>query len=158
YLIVYCSWFSVVFFFFSSRRRHTRFSRDWSSDVCSSDLAEVGEAEIDGDAAAPLLGKAVGVDAGERSNERGLAVVDVTGRAEDEVGHQRLSSASTRNGSERSVAPSATWRVMKRCSSAQWAAGRSISTALPCVRQASTRRAAAGTTRPEPRTGPGRAH
>src|SRR5690606_39540051 len=24
-------------FFFSSRRRHTRFSRDWSSDVCSSD-------------------------------------------------------------------------------------------------------------------------
>src|SRR5690606_40173791 len=27
-------------FFFSSRRRHTRFSRDWSSDVCSSDLAD----------------------------------------------------------------------------------------------------------------------
>src|SRR5690606_41061791 len=27
-------------FFFSSRRRHTRFSRDWSSDVCSSDLDE----------------------------------------------------------------------------------------------------------------------
>src|SRR5690606_40381007 len=32
------------FFFFSSRRRHTRFSRDWSSDVCSSDLAVVAEA------------------------------------------------------------------------------------------------------------------
>src|SRR2546422_10746669 len=28
----------VLFFFFSSRRRHTRCSRDWSSDVCSSDL------------------------------------------------------------------------------------------------------------------------
>src|SRR5690606_41201764 len=28
----------AFFFFFSSRRRHTRFSRDWSSDVCSSDL------------------------------------------------------------------------------------------------------------------------
>src|SRR5690606_39922840 len=28
-------------FFFSSRRRHTRFSRDWSSDVCSSDLIGV---------------------------------------------------------------------------------------------------------------------
>src|SRR5690606_40042392 len=27
--------------FFSSRRRHTRFSRDWSSDVCSSDLVEL---------------------------------------------------------------------------------------------------------------------
>ena len=26
------------YFFFSSRRRHTRCSRDWSSDVCSSDL------------------------------------------------------------------------------------------------------------------------
>src|SRR5216684_7624082 len=28
----------IFFFFFSSRRRHTRCSRDWSSDVCSSDL------------------------------------------------------------------------------------------------------------------------
>src|SRR6266704_4239579 len=27
-----------IFFFFSSRRRHTRSKRDWSSDVCSSDL------------------------------------------------------------------------------------------------------------------------
>src|SRR2546429_4545606 len=32
-----------VFFFFSSRRRHTRCSHDWSSDVCSSDL-EAGRA------------------------------------------------------------------------------------------------------------------
>src|SRR5687768_18099221 len=29
---------AFFFFFFSSRRRHTRCSRDWSSDVCSSDL------------------------------------------------------------------------------------------------------------------------
>src|SRR5204862_3632462 len=29
---------AVVVFFFSSRRRHTRSLRDWSSDVCSSDL------------------------------------------------------------------------------------------------------------------------
>src|SRR5690606_7088281 len=28
----------LMLFFFSSRRRHTSFSRDWSSDVCSSDL------------------------------------------------------------------------------------------------------------------------
>src|SRR5438445_6477435 len=28
----------VFYFFFSSRRRHTRYWRDWSSDVCSSDL------------------------------------------------------------------------------------------------------------------------
>src|SRR2546422_3091131 len=31
------------YFFFSSRRRHTRCSRDWSSDVCSSDLELVNE-------------------------------------------------------------------------------------------------------------------
>src|SRR5216684_8368233 len=31
-----------LFFFFSSRRRHTRCSRDWSSDVCSSDLRAPG--------------------------------------------------------------------------------------------------------------------
>src|SRR2546430_7266332 len=29
---------AISFFFFSSRRRHTRFDCDWSSDVCSSDL------------------------------------------------------------------------------------------------------------------------
>src|SRR5690606_41068829 len=29
---------AIYFILFSSRRRHTRFSRDWSSDVCSSDL------------------------------------------------------------------------------------------------------------------------
>src|SRR2546429_1155281 len=31
---------SVIYVFFSSRRRHTRCSRDWSSDVCSSDLGD----------------------------------------------------------------------------------------------------------------------
>src|SRR2546430_15140235 len=31
-----------VYFFFSSRRRHTRFDCDWSSDVCSSDLVAEG--------------------------------------------------------------------------------------------------------------------
>src|SRR5687768_17912097 len=34
-----------VFFFFSSRRRHTRCSRDWSSDVCSSDLQHLDVVE-----------------------------------------------------------------------------------------------------------------
>src|SRR3989440_5010085 len=31
----------LFFFFFSSRRRHTRSDRDWSSDVCSSDLRKI---------------------------------------------------------------------------------------------------------------------
>src|SRR5699024_11229379 len=35
--------FLFFFFFFSSRRRHTRSKRDWSSDVCSSDLAETSQ-------------------------------------------------------------------------------------------------------------------
>src|SRR5690349_22935217 len=34
----------MFLFFFSSRRRHTRSLRDWSSDVCSSDLAEALDA------------------------------------------------------------------------------------------------------------------
>src|SRR3712207_8361469 len=36
-VVIYISVF--IFFFFSSRRRHTRYWRDWSSDVCSSDLS-----------------------------------------------------------------------------------------------------------------------
>src|SRR5207245_6674506 len=39
-----CCFVDFFFFFFSSRRRHTRCYRDWSSDVCSSDLSEVAEA------------------------------------------------------------------------------------------------------------------
>src|ERR1022692_2889224 len=35
----------VLFFFFSSRRRHTRLQGDWSSDVCSSDLSVRGESK-----------------------------------------------------------------------------------------------------------------
>src|SRR5690606_40133289 len=43
------------FFFFSSRRRHTRFSRDWSSDVCSSDLGALVPAAVMSIAAAALF-------------------------------------------------------------------------------------------------------
>src|SRR5260370_616357 len=35
-----------LFFFFSSRRRHTRFKCDWSSDVCSSDLLVAGNVDV----------------------------------------------------------------------------------------------------------------
>src|SRR6266487_7111844 len=37
----------MVFFFFSSRRRHTRWTGDWSSDVCSSDLGPTARREMD---------------------------------------------------------------------------------------------------------------
>src|SRR6266403_4818417 len=36
----------ICFFFFSSRRRHTRSLRDWSSDVCSSDLGSIGQSRL----------------------------------------------------------------------------------------------------------------
>src|SRR5438874_7127624 len=36
----------MLMFFFSSRRRHTRSLRDWSSDVCSSDLSKVTVLEM----------------------------------------------------------------------------------------------------------------
>src|SRR5699024_9670606 len=39
-------------FFFSSRRRHTRSKRDWSSDVCSSDLVKSAQANLDSATAA----------------------------------------------------------------------------------------------------------
>src|SRR2546429_6688787 len=42
-LILTCT---TRFFFFSSRRRHTICSRDWSSDVCSSDLALENENRV----------------------------------------------------------------------------------------------------------------
>src|SRR6266542_5403413 len=42
----------LVYFFFSSRRRHTRCYRDWSSDVCSSDLLEAVRELSDRDGAA----------------------------------------------------------------------------------------------------------
>ena len=47
----------------------------------------VGEAEIDGDAAAFFFGEAVGVDAGEGLDQRGFAVVDVAGGADDDGFH-----------------------------------------------------------------------
>src|SRR2546421_9610008 len=57
-----CDLFTLrgTFFFFSSRRRHTRSDRDWSSDVCSSDLDDV-----------------------ERSTADGLQPLEAVGRADD---------------------------------------------------------------------------
>ena len=45
-----------------------------------------GEAEVDGNAAGLFLGEAVGIGAGERGDQRALAVIDVTGGGEDVAG------------------------------------------------------------------------
>src|SRR5207253_6278897 len=76
---------SPMVFFFSSRRRHTRWPRDWSSDVCSSDLGhevlvhellERGEEPVEVHA----QGRGGLVEAGNRGH---LAVVECGG---DEAG------------------------------------------------------------------------
>src|SRR5690606_39436874 len=51
-LLCFSLFIFLAFFFFSSRRRHTSFSRDWSSDVCSSDLVIYPPLE-----SAPLVGR-----------------------------------------------------------------------------------------------------
>src|SRR5215467_8005688 len=45
-----------LFFFFSSRRRHTRLQGDWSSDVCSSDLVAGNRAHVSRPIARPGVG------------------------------------------------------------------------------------------------------
>src|SRR5215212_9805467 len=53
------SWIQLVVFFISSRRRHTRCLRDWSSDVCSSDLTRRGNGGArEGAAGRPAAGPA----------------------------------------------------------------------------------------------------
>src|SRR5690606_40077203 len=59
------------FFFFSSRRRHTRFSRDWSSDVCSSDLTIARKFGIFGLLTASAIGLAA-CQSGMNSEDRAL--------------------------------------------------------------------------------------
>src|SRR5690625_7928437 len=69
-----------MFFFFSSRRRHTRWRRDWSSDVCSSDLPHWGTDPCPGDpeAVEVLAGRLQ--DYGERA---GLVSAFFEGASED---------------------------------------------------------------------------
>src|SRR5256886_1164101 len=70
-----------VIFFFSSRRRHTRFDCDWSSDVCSSDLSS--EYEIYGHSFLATI---------QKSDQRfigqcGLLTQEVDGQPEVELGY-----------------------------------------------------------------------
>src|SRR2546421_10875854 len=76
---------ALCFFFFSSRRRHTRSDRDWSSDVCSSDLANVGypivEAAPDGTfEITKHPGTGGGVRVGGGGGEKGFGVGEPPGK------------------------------------------------------------------------------
>src|SRR5437870_11523779 len=63
-------------FFFSSRRRHTRWPRDWSSDVCSSDLPETsaGSLTVSGSSSNPTLVPNSGIVFGGSGSSRTVTV------------------------------------------------------------------------------------
>src|SRR2546429_6440190 len=69
---------SVCFFFFSSRRRHTRCSRDWSSDVCSSDLLAADLTHV---AAASKV--RIEIDADRIPRFEGVTPVEAAGAGEE---------------------------------------------------------------------------
>src|SRR5690606_40556623 len=72
----------VLSFFFSSRRRHTRFSRDWSSDVCSSDL----DPHAAFSASVPYLAQAGLVLSGWQLGRAALAARRLLGHADTDRG------------------------------------------------------------------------
>src|SRR6266513_6424771 len=78
-----------LYFFFSSRRRHTRSKRDWSSDVCSSDLPDEGDRTVLDRIPQPCLRCEVrGIHLGEVGPVKG-------DRRQDGV-HQRAERAAAR--------------------------------------------------------------
>src|SRR2546429_6426779 len=85
-----------AFFFFSSRRRHTRCSRDWSSDVCSSDLRF--EKLANSFASCLLLPAECVLSAfAERLNERKISYADLVEIAREfDVSTEEIGRASCR--------------------------------------------------------------
>src|SRR5438874_9944973 len=95
----------MAYFFFSSRRRHTRSLRDWSSDVCSSDLAlKLSE----GGSHRPL-------------RERPLSVVFGLSEARPSRTRAESFSALARSPPKLSGTRSEERRVGKECRSRWWA-------------------------------------
>src|SRR5256886_15002684 len=93
----------MLIFFFSSRRRHTRFDCDWSSDVCSSDLKAAGTRVL-------YHGR---LPAGQIA---GSAVADPTGRQFD-VGWLGATELTSRSLDVGAVLRSEERRVGKECRS-----------------------------------------
>src|SRR5260370_4702451 len=107
------------FFFFSSRRRHTRFKCDWSSDVCSSDLVKARD-----DAAIEILDLAPlrNLKAAEREGDAGGHVVSVKRRGVERVGPVGLVDAQAGGPGavagievERTLLPLPCVRISPRC-------------------------------------------
>src|SRR5688500_20305874 len=89
-----------MYFFFSSRRRHTRLQGDWSSDVCSSDLRFV-EAEL-----SALLQAAGGTLPVIKKDARGAFVMETT-HAPSEKPAAKASAPATTQAAATPAAPAA---------------------------------------------------
>src|SRR5947209_19873961 len=91
-------------FFFSSRGRHTRYWRDWSSDVCSSDLQadgnfiDTGARHFGADVVVPITGTTAFVAALAPEDRKSVVEGKSVGR-----GGRRIDKGKRRNG-ERAVA------------------------------------------------------
>src|SRR5206468_6472665 len=85
----------TCFFFFSSRRRHTRSDRDWSSDVCSSDLVPVQPRAVRPD----LRGARIIVEVNPATR---LSISEMTADVEEEIDvvHRLARSEERRVGKE----------------------------------------------------------
>src|SRR5438105_13559707 len=87
------------FFFFSSRRRHTRSTRDWSSDVCSSDLVGARMTRMGRSGNGPTPGNGAAPSAAwARSEERRVGKECRSRRAAD---HEKKKRKNERAGADR---------------------------------------------------------
>ncbi len=76
---------------------------------------QIGKAEIDGNAARLFFLQPVGIDAGERANERGLAVIDMAGGSDDHDAGSGNGAAARRSASAICSAESAARTAWKNC-------------------------------------------
>src|SRR5689334_24494738 len=92
----------LCFFFFSSRRRHTRWNCDWSSDVCSSDLVVDGAGGVAAENLLLLLRDRRDED--DRDVAGALALLDQPSRLEAvELGHLQDRKSTRLNSSHSSI-------------------------------------------------------
>src|SRR5699024_11799377 len=81
--------------FFSSIRRHTRSKRDWSSDVCSSDLNRFAATFAPGSVIKPVTG-AIGLKNGTIKHGDGITINGLTWGKEGWGGNKEIGRASCR--------------------------------------------------------------
>src|SRR3989442_11694355 len=92
--MLYRDWNTLLCFFFSSRRRHTRCGRDWSSDVCSSDLSLASSSRM------PFLAT-IPTTMMRPMNDDTLSVVRVMSSAKSTPEVDRIADARMATGGDR---------------------------------------------------------